>query len=63
MDTCGFITLDGFTVPGRFLFGEGTACRGGVRTSRTTERPFIFQNISEDGAVDQFATNAYSPIM
>jgi len=48
VDTCGYITLDGFTVPGRFLFGEGTACRGGVRTSRTTERSFIFQKTRED---------------
>ncbi|KAK2466795.1 hypothetical protein APHAL10511_001053 [Amanita phalloides] len=48
VDTCGYITLDGFTVPGRFLFGEGTACRGGVRTSPTTERPFVFQKVHED---------------
>jgi len=49
VDTCAFITLDGFVVPGRFLFGEGMACREGVRTSRTTERPFVFQKIQEDG--------------
>ena len=47
MDTCGYITLDGFTVPGRFLFGEGTACREGVRSSRKTERPFIFRKIHD----------------
>ncbi|KAF8623539.1 hypothetical protein AX15_006315 [Amanita polypyramis BW_CC] len=48
VDTCSYITLDGFTVPGRFLFREGTACREGVRTSRTAERPFIFQKVHED---------------
>lgn len=49
MDTCAFITLDGFVVPGRFLFGEGVASREGVRTSKTTERPFMFQNVDETG--------------
>lgn len=63
MDTCGYITLDGFTVPGRFLFGEGTACREGVRTSRKAERPFIFQKIHDDGAAQRSAVNAYSPAM
>jgi len=48
VDTCAYITLDGFVVPGRFLFGEGIACREGVRVSRNTERPFIFQKIYED---------------
>ncbi|KAM6500394.1 hypothetical protein JOM56_003408 [Amanita muscaria] len=48
IDTCAFITLDGFVVPGRFLFGEGVACREGVRTSRTTERPFIFQKVHDE---------------
>ncbi|KAF8228487.1 hypothetical protein L208DRAFT_243632 [Tricholoma matsutake] len=47
VDTCAFITLDGFVVPGRFLFGEGVASREGVRTSKTTERPFMFQNVDE----------------
>ncbi|KAJ7581153.1 hypothetical protein C8J56DRAFT_959243 [Mycena floridula] len=42
VDTCAFITLDGFTVPGRFLFGEGVAWRNGVRTGKATERPFVF---------------------
>ncbi|KAF7363610.1 hypothetical protein MSAN_01018100 [Mycena sanguinolenta] len=47
VDSCGFISLDGLTVPGRFLFGTGEASRSGVRSSATTERPFIFQNIEE----------------
>ncbi|KAG7447956.1 uncharacterized protein BT62DRAFT_918456 [Guyanagaster necrorhizus] len=50
IDTCSFITLDGFTVPGRFLYGCGTAYRSGVRTSKRTERPFIFQQITESEA-------------
>ncbi|PFH54215.1 hypothetical protein AMATHDRAFT_135865 [Amanita thiersii Skay4041] len=48
VDTCTYITLDGFVVPGKFLFGEGTAYRQGVRTSRTTERPFLFQKVTHD---------------
>ncbi|PPQ64683.1 hypothetical protein CVT26_002773 [Gymnopilus dilepis] len=48
VDTCAFITLDGLTVPGRFLFGEGVASRGGVRASPETERPFVFQKVPED---------------
>ncbi|PBK96981.1 hypothetical protein ARMGADRAFT_1163329 [Armillaria gallica] len=47
IDTCSFITLDGITVPGRFLLGNGIAYRSGVRTSKTTERPFIFQQITK----------------
>lgn len=49
MDTCAFLTLDGITVPGRFLFGEGVATREGVRASQNTERPFVFQKIVEVG--------------
>ncbi|KAG1827167.1 uncharacterized protein BJ212DRAFT_1310621 [Suillus subaureus] len=42
MHSCAFITLDGFVVPGRFLFGEGEAWRNGVRSGPQTERPFMF---------------------
>lgn len=42
MNSCAFITLDGFVVPGRFLFGEGEAYRNGVRSGPQTERPFMF---------------------
>ncbi|PPQ63096.1 hypothetical protein CVT24_005951 [Panaeolus cyanescens] len=48
VDTSAFITLDGVTVPGRFLFGDGMASRSGVRVSKTTERPFVFASILED---------------
>ncbi|KAH0583727.1 hypothetical protein H2248_009334 [Termitomyces sp. 'cryptogamus'] len=47
VDTCSFITLDGLVVPGRFLFGCGTASRQGVRTSLSTERPFVFQKVDQ----------------
>jgi len=47
VDTCGFIILDGFVVPGRFLFGQGITSRGGVRASKSTERPFMFQKVPE----------------
>jgi len=46
IDSAAYITLDGFKVPGRYLFGRGIAWRTGVRTGPTTERPFAF------GAVD-----------
>ncbi|KAF9052904.1 hypothetical protein BJ165DRAFT_1443819 [Panaeolus papilionaceus] len=49
IDTSSFITLDGVTVPGRFLFGDGMASRSGVRVSKTTERPFVFASIAEEG--------------
>jgi hypothetical protein len=47
VDTCSFITLDGYVVPGRFLFGTGVAWRQGVRTGPSTERPFIFSNVED----------------
>jgi hypothetical protein len=48
VDSCAFVSLDGLVVPGRFLFGTGEASRSGVRSSATTERPFVFQKIEED---------------
>lgn len=45
--TCAFISLDGFVVPGRFLYGSGNTSREGVRTSSTTERPFIFSEYQD----------------
>ncbi|KAF5357898.1 hypothetical protein D9756_001414 [Leucocoprinus leucothites] len=59
VETCGYITLDGYLAPGRFLHGEGTAWRGGVRTGPASERPFIFQKIEEnDSSLDNsIATN------
>jgi len=57
VDSCGFITLDGHIVPGRFLFGEGFTQRSGFRTSRTTERPFQFQKVPDivGDTIDQAA--------
>jgi hypothetical protein len=49
VDTCSFIDLDGFVVPGRFLFGTGVAFRSGVRTGTATERPFTFATVEEAG--------------
>lgn len=49
MHSCTFITLDGFVVPGRFLFGEGTASRDGIRTGPSTERPFVFAQSQSSG--------------
>ena len=59
MDTCAFLTLDGITVPGRFLFGEGVATREGVRASQNTERPFVFQKIVEAGGMPFLLTPIY----
>ncbi|TFK42431.1 hypothetical protein BDQ12DRAFT_696056 [Crucibulum laeve] len=55
VDSCAFINLDGYVVPGRFLFGEGMTWRGGVRTSQATERPFMFQKVPEnaDGSANK----------
>ncbi|KAF7294793.1 hypothetical protein MIND_01017000 [Mycena indigotica] len=50
VDTASFIYLDGLAVPGRFLFGEGEASRSGVRSSPTSERPFVFQELAEDSS-------------
>ncbi|KAJ8586104.1 hypothetical protein M405DRAFT_744160 [Rhizopogon salebrosus TDB-379] len=47
--SCTFITLDGFVVPGRFLFGEGSASRDGIRTGPSTERPFVFAQSQNSG--------------
>jgi len=49
VSTCAFIILDGVVVPGRFLHGEGAASRGGVRVSKTTERPFVFSKVKQTG--------------
>ena len=49
IDSAGFIVLDGFTVPGQFLFGQGAAQRSGVRVSKTEERPFVFVNATTSG--------------
>ncbi|KAF8911987.1 hypothetical protein CPB84DRAFT_1722392 [Gymnopilus junonius] len=48
VDSCAFIALDGLVVPGRFLFGDGVASRGGIRASHLTERPFTFQKVPND---------------
>ncbi|KDQ33459.1 hypothetical protein PLEOSDRAFT_152889 [Pleurotus ostreatus PC15] len=48
IDSCGFITLDGLVVPGRFLFGSGTASRAGVRSGPNTEKPFVFLRVGEE---------------
>jgi hypothetical protein len=47
VDTCSFIALDGFVVPGRFLNGSGVAWRQGVRSGADTERPFVFSKVDE----------------
>jgi hypothetical protein len=47
VETCSFIVLDGLTVPGRFLMGEGTAMRSGIRASHMTEKPFMFAKMPE----------------
>lgn len=45
VDSASFITLDGCTVPGQFLYGSGAAQRSGVRSSPNTERPFMFTQV------------------
>ncbi|KAF5315578.1 hypothetical protein D9611_004853 [Ephemerocybe angulata] len=48
VDTCSFITLDGFVVPGRFLLGEGVASRSGAKSDPINERPFVFTKVPEE---------------
>jgi hypothetical protein len=61
IDTAAHITLDGFVVSGRFLFGEGHASRGGVRRSVYSERPFIFSKVDEGSFSYQSTTCNCSP--
>ncbi|KAI0082612.1 hypothetical protein K474DRAFT_1585057 [Panus rudis PR-1116 ss-1] len=42
VDTASYIYLDGYMVPGYFLFGFGEASRGAMRVGPTMERPFVF---------------------
>ncbi|KAH8827093.1 hypothetical protein DL96DRAFT_1605488 [Flagelloscypha sp. PMI_526] len=49
-DSIGFIGLDGYTVPGRFLFGSGQTYRSGARVSKHEERPFKFLKAPIHGA-------------
>ncbi|KAF8201555.1 hypothetical protein BJ912DRAFT_945663 [Pholiota molesta] len=41
---CTFITLDGCRVPGKILYGVGTACRSGARVTGNAQRPFVFKD-------------------
>lgn len=49
VDSAAYINLDGFTVPGRFLYGLGAAQRGSIRVGDKNERPFQFA-CAETGA-------------
>ena len=46
IDSAGFIILDGFTIPGQFIYGKGAASRSAVRVSKNEERPFVFSRVS-----------------
>lgn len=48
VQSCAFISLDGFVVPARFLQGGGETSREGVRTGPDTERPFVFAEQGEN---------------
>lgn len=63
VDTCSFINLDGFVVPGRFLFGNGVSWREGVRTSTNSERPFVFGKVEETSTSMYPLLNAYMGLM
>lgn len=56
--TCSFISLDGFVVPGRFLYGTGSASREGVRSGPTSERPFIFAEYRDPSSSGDCSRNA-----
>lgn len=61
--SCAFIALDGFVVPGRFLFGEGEAWRAGVRSGPETERPFMFAQSPSSAANGQSMKDAGSIVL
>ncbi|KLO11879.1 hypothetical protein SCHPADRAFT_830408, partial [Schizopora paradoxa] len=44
--TAGYIYVDGFACPGRYLQGSGETFRAGARSGPTTERPFVFVPIT-----------------
>lgn len=45
VDSAGYICLDGFVVPGRFLYGFGATQRNGIRADDKSERPFVFAKV------------------
>ncbi|VDC06648.1 unnamed protein product [Peniophora sp. CBMAI 1063] len=53
IDSAAYIFLDGFAVPGRYLFGKGLAWRNGVRASKDTEKPFAFGTVDAEEPVGQ----------
>lgn len=61
--SCAFIALDGFVVPGRFLFGEGEAWRNGVRTGPQTERLFMFAQSPSSATSGQSMKDAGSIVL
>ncbi|KAF9246146.1 hypothetical protein BU15DRAFT_38400, partial [Melanogaster broomeanus] len=56
--SCSFISLDGFVVPGRFLFGHGQTSRDGIRTGPATERPFMFAEQPHNASDEQSSREA-----
>ncbi|THH10703.1 hypothetical protein EW145_g1151 [Phellinidium pouzarii] len=50
VSTAGYILVDGFASSGRFLYGIGETHRSGVRTSSSTERPFMFAEIPSNAS-------------
>ncbi|KIK57678.1 hypothetical protein GYMLUDRAFT_228676 [Collybiopsis luxurians FD-317 M1] len=62
VDTCSFITLDGVVVPGRFLLGSGATYRSGVRTSKSTEAPFVFKSTQENPSIIQGSPSSSSKL-
>ncbi|KAI0046161.1 hypothetical protein FA95DRAFT_1560425 [Auriscalpium vulgare] len=58
IDSAAYITLDGFKVPGRFLFGQGETKRTGVRTGQNSERPFVFAPTAPPTAAQRVASGS-----
>jgi hypothetical protein len=59
--TCSYLDIDGTTIPGKFLTGEDEAFRSGVRTGSTTERPFLFPQLTKPGA--SFAASRHENVL
>lgn len=50
VSTAAYIELDGVTVPGKFLHGNGATFRSGIRTGPESERPFAFAKVPDESA-------------
>ncbi|KAH9854222.1 hypothetical protein C2E23DRAFT_754053 [Lenzites betulinus] len=51
VDSASYISVDGYKVPGQFLYGHGEQLRRGVRVGSREERPFVFSKIEAGDSI------------